>query len=121
MCELCTATVVTVLKQCYNEIVRRYLMTAAKKLDSTIGLRISGENKDIIRMAAKCMGQDLTSYLISTVLARAKKDILEHSEMQSILLSKRDFEKVEKELDTPSRASARLKKAFKEHSKKVKE
>ena len=95
-------------------------MSTAKKLDS-IGLRISSENKEIIRMAADYTGQDLTSYLISTALEKAKKDIVDHKEMQALLLSKRDFEKVTAEIDKPSSANEKLKKAFKAHSKKFKE
>ena len=55
-------------------------MATAKKMD-LIGLRVSSENKDIIRMAAKFTGQDLTSYLLSTALNKAKKDIIEHKEI----------------------------------------
>ncbi|MBI2521835.1 MAG: DUF1778 domain-containing protein [Bdellovibrio sp.] len=95
-------------------------MEAVKKQDS-IGLRISSENKEIIRMAAEYTGQDLTSYLVSTALDKAKKDIIEHQEMQALLLSKRDFEKVEKEIAKPSAANVKLKKAFKAHSKKFEE
>ncbi|OFZ13002.1 MAG: hypothetical protein A2X86_09255 [Bdellovibrionales bacterium GWA2_49_15] len=95
-------------------------MEAVKKQDS-IGLRISSENKEIIRMAAEYTGQDLTSYLVSTALDKAKKDIIEHQEMQALLLSKRDFEKVEKEIAKPSTANVKLKKAFKAHSKKFEE
>lgn len=95
-------------------------MSTAKKLDS-IGLRISSENKEIIRMAADYTGQDLTSYLISTALEKAKKDIVDHKEMQALLLSKRDFDKVTNELEKPSSPNEKLKKAFKAHSKKFKE
>lgn len=95
-------------------------MSTAKKLDS-IGLRISSENKEIIRMAADYTGQDLTSYLISTALEKAKKDIVDHKEMQALLLSKRDFDKVTTEMEKPSSANEKLKKAFKAHSKKFKE
>ena len=92
-------------------------MTAAKKLDS-IGLRISTENKDIIRMAANCMGQDLTSYLVSTALDKAKKDIVEHREMRAMLLSDRDFSKVETGLENSSKPNKNLKNAFERHSEK---
>lgn len=83
-------------------LVSEELMATAKKLDS-IGLRIGTENKDIIRMAANCMGQGLTSYLVSTALDKAKKDIVEHKEMQAMLLSDRDFSKVETELENSSK------------------
>jgi len=96
------------------------LMATAKKLDS-IGLRISTENKEIIRMAANCMGQDLTSYLVSTALDKAKKDIVEHKEMQAMLLSDRDFSKVETELENSSKPNEKLKNAFKRHSEKFEE
>ena len=95
-------------------------MSTAKKLDS-IGLRISTENKEIIRTAAQYTGQDLTSYLISTALDKAKKDIVEHKELQALLLSDRDFEKVEKEIKNSDEANGKLKKAFKDHSKKFEE
>ena len=93
------------------------LMAPVKKLDS-IGLRISSENKEIIRLAAGYTGQDLTSYLVSAALEKAKKDIIEHKEMQVLMLSKRDFEKIEREIEKPAAASKNLKKAFKRHSKK---
>jgi uncharacterized protein (DUF1778 family) len=92
-------------------------MATAKKLDS-IGLRISPENKEIIRMAAEYTGQDMTSYLVSTALDKAKKDILEQKQMEALVLSKRDFDKVERELEKPSKANAKLQKAFKAHSQK---
>lgn len=95
-------------------------MGTAKKLDS-IGLRISSEHKEIIRMAAEYTGQDLTSYLISTALDKAKKDIVEYKEMQALLLSDRDFDKIQKELKSPSTPNEKLKKAFKAHSKKFEE
>ena len=69
------------------------VMGLAKKQDS-IGLRINSEHKEIIRMAAEFTGQDLTSYLVSTALEKAKKDIMEHKEMQALLMSQRDFEKI---------------------------
>jgi uncharacterized protein (DUF1778 family) len=93
-------------------------MTLAKKMDS-IGLRISSDNKEIIRMAAEVTGQDMTSYLVSTALEKAKKDILEHKQMEALVLSKRDFDKVEKELQNPTKGNDKLKKAFKAHSKKL--
>ncbi|MBF0298334.1 MAG: DUF1778 domain-containing protein [Oligoflexia bacterium] len=89
----------------------------ASKMNS-IGLRISSENKEIIRMAANYTGQDLTSYLISTAMAKAKKDILEHKE---ILLSKRDYDNVVKETKNPTTANRKMKLAFRKHSKKFKE
>jgi uncharacterized protein (DUF1778 family) len=95
-------------------------MSTAKKLDS-IGLRISSENKEIIRTAAEYTGQDLTSYLISTALEKAKKDIVDHKDMQALLLSKRDFDKMAKELENPSAPNERLKKAFKKHTQKFEE
>lgn len=95
-------------------------MPTVKKIDS-IGFRISAENKEIIRMAAEYTGQDMTSYLVSTALDKAKKDILEHKQIETLMLSKKDFEKVEKELARPSKANSKLEKAFKAHSKKLKE
>jgi uncharacterized protein (DUF1778 family) len=95
-------------------------MATAKKLDS-IGLRISPENKEIIRMAAEYTGQDMTSYLVSTALDKAKKDILEHKQMEAVLLSKRDFDKVEREIKKPAKANKKLQQAFKAHSKKFEE
>lgn len=95
-------------------------MTVAKKIDS-IGLRISSENKEIIRTAAKFTGQDLTSYLVSTALEKARKDILEHREMQALLFSERDYNTIEDELESSPRANERLKRAFKKHTKKFEE
>lgn len=93
-------------------------MGIAKKMDS-IGLRISSDNKEIIRMAADYTGQDMTSYLVSTALEKARKDILEHQKIESLVLSKRDFEKVEKELQSPPREpNERTKKAMKAHREK---
>lgn len=113
--------VATTLNQCY--IKCRHLeeiMSTVKKLDS-IGFRISPENKEIIRMAAEYTGQDMTSYLVSTALDKAKKDILEHKQIESLILSKRDFDKVESELAKPSKVSAKLEKAFAAHAKKFEE
>ncbi len=95
-------------------------MATAKKLDS-IGLRISAENKDIIRLAAEFTGQDLTSYLVSTALAKAKQDIIEHSEVQDVLLSKRDFDRITDEVEVPSKMNPKLKKAFNSRAKKIME
>lgn len=95
-------------------------MSVAKKMNS-IGLRISSENKEIIRTAAQFNGQDLTSYLVSTALERARKDILEHKEMQALLFSERDYNTMSEELEKASRPNEKLKKAFKKHSKKFEE
>lgn len=95
-------------------------MATAKKLDS-IGLRISSEHKEIIRLAAEYTGQDLTSYLVSTALDKAKRDIMEHREIQTLLLSNRDFNKIEQDLEKPAQPNAKLKKAFKAHAKKFEE
>ena len=96
------------------------MSTTVKKLDS-IGFRISPENKEIIRLAAEYMGQDMTSYLVSTALEKAKKDILQHKNIESFLLSKRDFNKVENELSDSSKPNDKLKKAFDSHSRKFEE
>lgn len=90
---------------------------ALKKQDS-IGLRISSENKEILRLAAEYTGQDLTSYLISTALEKAKKDIKEHRDLQSLILSAKDFDLLENELQNPKEPNDKLKKAFKAHSDK---
>jgi uncharacterized protein (DUF1778 family) len=95
-------------------------MGIAKKMDS-IGLRISSENKEIIRMAAECMGQDMTSYLVSTALEKARKDILEHQKVETLVLSKHDFEKVEKAIANPREPNERLKRAFKAHKEEFEE
>jgi uncharacterized protein (DUF1778 family) len=95
-------------------------MSTVKKLDS-IGFRISPENKELIRMAAEITGQDMTSYLVSTALDKAKKDLLEHKQIEALFLSKRDFEKVESELKSPSKPNAKMEKAFKAHTKKFEE
>jgi uncharacterized protein (DUF1778 family) len=95
-------------------------MSIVKKLDS-IGFRISPENKEIIRMAAEVTGQDMTSYLVSTALDKAKKDLLEHTQVEALLLSKRDFEKVENELKNPSKPNVKMKNAFNAHAKKFEE
>lgn len=87
-------------------------MALAKKQDS-IGLRINSEHKEIIRMAVEFTGQDLTSYLVSTALEKAKKDIMEHKEMQALLMSHRDFEKIERTIDKPKAANDKLKKLSK--------
>jgi uncharacterized protein (DUF1778 family) len=63
----------------------------------------------------------MTSYLVSTALEKAKRDILEHKQMEALLLSKRDFDKVERELQNPTKANEKLKKAFKDHSQKFEE
>lgn len=91
-------------------------MALAKKLDS-IGLRISPENKEIIKYAAECNGQDLTSYMVSIALDQAKKDIVEHREIQSLILSRSDFNKVSEEIRNPSEPNSKLKAAFKAHKK----
>lgn len=100
--------------------VMEVVMSLAKKQDS-IGLRINSEHKEIIRMAAEFTGQDLTSYLVSTALEKAKKDIMEHKEMQALLMSHRDFEKIERAIDKPKAVNDKLKKAFKKHAEKFEE
>ena len=82
-------------------------MSAVKK-ENSMGLRISSEHKSVLKYAADCMGQNLTSYILSTALERAKKDIREYQEMQSLVLSKRDFEKVSREIAHPSPPNEKL-------------
>ena len=93
-------------------------MSTAKKLDS-IGLRITPEHKEIIRLAAECTGQDLTHYMISCALDKAKKDIIEHEGLQEILLGKKDFDKLTNELQNPKRPNEKLKAALRAHAKTV--
>ena len=61
----------------------------SKKTDS-IGLRITKEHKEIIRLAAGFNGQGISNYLISAALKEAKKDILLHKEIlaRSVLKKK---------------------------------
>ena len=61
----------------------------SKKSDS-IGLRISREHKEIIRLAAEFNGQGISNYLVSVALKEAKKDILLHKELlaRSVLKKK---------------------------------
>ena len=87
-------------------------MSTAKKQD-TFGGRISSEHKSMLKYAADCMGQDLTSYIVSTALDKAKKDIKEYQDMQSMMLSKRDFDKVSNEIANPSDPNEKLLNAFK--------
>ena len=75
-------------------------------------VRVSKQNKEIIRYAADCMGQDLTSYILGVALKKAKIDIKEHQEIQKLVLSRADFSKVEKELMNPSEANDALKSVF---------
>lgn len=49
---------------------------------------------------------------------KAKKDLLEHKKIEALVLSKRDFGKVENELKKPSKPNAKIEKAFKAHAKK---
>lgn len=86
-------------------------MATAKKQDS-IGLRISTENKEILQLAAEYMGQDLTSYVISSALDKARKDLVEHQKVEWLLLSKKDFNKVKDEIESPSKPNEKLKSAF---------
>ncbi|MFG1520324.1 DUF1778 domain-containing protein [Halobacteriovorax sp. ZH1_bin.1] len=87
-------------------------MATAKKQE-TFGGRISSEHKSMLKYAAECMGQDLTSYIISTSLERAKKDIKEYQEVQSLILSRKDFDKVSNEISNPSEPNEKLISAFK--------
>ena len=89
-------------------------MTAAKKVMS---LRVSEENKELIRMAASFTGHDLTSYITSIALERAKEDIIKHKEVQALLLSNNDFDKVISELDSSPKVNSKLKKAFSKNPK----
>lgn len=87
-------------------------MSTVKK-EETMGFRISSEHKSMLKYAADCMGQDLTSYMLSTALEKAKKDIKDFQEMKSLMLSRRDFEKVSREIDNPSTPNEKLVNAFK--------
>ena len=104
-------------RECSSDIIlasRRWYMSTAKKQE-TFGGRISSEHKNMLKYAADCMGQDLTSYIVSTALERAKKDIKEYQEMQSLVLSKSDFSKVVNEIESPSEPNTKLVDAFRKN------
>jgi uncharacterized protein (DUF1778 family) len=86
-------------------------MSTAKKQD-TVGGRLSSEHKSMLKYAADCTGQDLTAYIVSTALEKAKKDIKEYQEMKSLVLSRSDFDKVSNEIASPSEPSEKLVSAF---------
>lgn len=90
------------------------MATVARK-NSDIRMRIDSEHKILLKYAARCTGQDLTSYIISTVLERARKDIKEHQETEKLYLHKDDFSKVLKALKNPSEPSEKLINALKQY------
>lgn len=91
-------------------------MATAKKNDN-VRFRLSTEHKMIMQHAADCMGQDLSHYIINSVLEKAKKDIKEHQEIQSLVLSKRDYDAVVNEINNPSEPNEYLVNALKENKK----
>lgn len=52
----------------------------ALKKTARIELRLSEEEKDIIVRAAKALGQDISSFLLSQVLTKAKETIMFENE-----------------------------------------
>ena len=91
-------------------------MATAKKNDS-VRFRLSTEHKMMMEHAADCMGQDLSHYIINSVLEKAKKDIKEHQEIKSLVLSNRDYDSVTNEISNPSEPNDYLVNALKANKK----
>lgn len=79
-------------------------------------VRIDPARKQLVEQAAELLGQTISSFTVATLIREAQ-DVIER--FGTISLSRRDADAFIAAIDNPPKPNARLKKAFKSHSQKV--
>ena len=86
--------------------------TQKKRLD----VRLNSKHKQMIEQAADLLGQTLSTFTVSTLVREAEQVIERFGVLR---LSTRDRDAFLAALDNPPKPSARLRKAARDHARKV--
>jgi len=82
-------------------------MTSALNLkDARIEFKTSIEIKNLLQEGANALGMDLSNFLISTAVERAKKI---QKEERVLMLSRQEWDNFQKIITTPSKPTSELK------------
>jgi uncharacterized protein (DUF1778 family) len=84
--------------------------------DARLSIRVDGESKELIELAAAHCGQTVSSYAISTLVRDARRVVEEH---HTTLLSARDWRTFMELMDNPPPPNEALKRAARTHSQRV--
>jgi uncharacterized protein (DUF1778 family) len=82
-----------------------------------LDIRLDPERKGLIEQAARLFGQSVSAFTVSSAVREAHRVV---EQFGSLTLSDADRTAFLEALDSPPKANARLKRAFKNHTKSVK-
>lgn len=82
------------------------MLTAIDIKDARIEFKTSKDIKSLLQEASNALGMDLSNFLISTAVQRAKEIIKEDN---ILILSKQEWKNFQELLDTPQKATKELK------------
>jgi uncharacterized protein (DUF1778 family) len=91
-------------------------MTVSATNNERINLRLKQSAKNLIERAATFEGKTVSSFILSSALARAEKTIHEH---ESIQLNEQDAQRFFDALAKPVRFNKKLTEALVEHERRV--
>lgn len=91
-------------------------MTAFDTKQERINLRLQRNAKRVIERAASLEGKTVSSFILSSALARAEKTIHEH---EVLVLNKRDSEALFNALAKPIKFNDALSNALKSHDERI--
>lgn len=83
----------------------------SSNFDSHMNFRMSSQDKKIIEMAAKLKGLKPNTYARQKLLEMAEKDIAESSQINTFLLSHKDWAKFTEIMEQPVQINRHLKSA----------
>lgn len=89
----------------------------AHSMDSHLNFRMSSSDKRIIETAAKLKGLKPNTYARQKLLEAAEKDILEMSQLNSLILNSKDWETFLEIMEAPIQINPNLKKGVKSFKK----
>lgn len=84
--------------------------------NARLDVRLLEENKKLIEQAAGYLGQTVSAFTVATLVREAERVVERFGMLQ---LSDRDRDAFLSALDNPPRPNARLRKAARQHAKKV--
>lgn len=89
-------------------------------MDSHLNFRMSSHDKKIIETAAKLKGFKPNTYARQKILEAAEKDILEMSQLNTLVLNQADWESFLALMEAPIQTNPHLKKAVSHFQKAFK-
>jgi uncharacterized protein (DUF1778 family) len=90
---------------------------SAQSMDNHLNFRMSSHDKKMIETAARLQGLKPNTYARRKLLEAAEKDIIEMSQLNSLILNPTDWEYFLNIMEAPVRVNQNLKKAVKNFRK----